>query len=60
MIFSGAGRQYRSTPFSRMELQLSIHLEDVDVVRKRVEEGAGEAFLAESRGPLVEWQVRAD
>ncbi len=39
---------------------MSVHLADVDVVGEPVEKRAGEALLAEGRGPLVEGQVRDD
>jgi integrase len=38
----------------------AVHLEDVDVVGQPVEQRAGEAFVAECAGPLVEGQVRGD
>ena len=35
----------------------AVHFQDVDVVGQAVEERAGETFLAERGGPLVERQV---
>ena len=36
---------------------VTVHLEDMDVVREAVEQRAGEALGAEHTGPLVEGQV---
>jgi hypothetical protein len=39
---------------------LAVHFQNVDVVGQSVEERAGQPFLAERGGPLVERQVRGD
>jgi hypothetical protein len=36
---------------------VAIHLEDVDVLGKPVEQSTGEPLGAEDLGPLVEWQI---
>ena len=38
-------------------IAVAVHLQDVDVVGKAVEQGSGEAFGAEDLGPLLEGQV---
>ena len=44
-------------PALRQAVGFAVHLQDVDVVGQAVEERAGETFLAERGGPLVERQV---
>ena len=41
----------------RQSVGLAIHFQNVDVVGQTVEERAGQTFLAECGGPLVERQV---
>ena len=41
----------------RQSVGLAIHFQNVDVVSQAVEERAGQTFLAERGGPLVERQV---
>ena len=36
---------------------IAVHLQDVDVVSKPVQQGAGHALRPEDLGPLVEWQI---
>ncbi len=35
-------------------IAVAVHLQDVDVVGKAVEQGSGKAFRAEDLGPLLE------
>jgi hypothetical protein len=39
---------------------VAVHLEDVNVVSKAIEQRAGEALGGEHAGPLVEGQVAGD
>ncbi len=52
-----AGSAFSLRPALRQAVGFAVHLQDVDVVGQAVEERAGEAFLAEGSGPLVERQV---
>ena len=36
---------------------LAVHLQNVDVVGKPVQQRAGQPFRAEDFGPFLEWQV---
>src|SRR4051794_23562444 len=45
-------------PFTlRQTIALAVHLQDVDMVREAVEQGAGQPLAAEDLGPFVEWQI---
>ena len=44
----------------RQSVGLAVHFQNVDVVIQTVEERAGQTFLAERGGPLLERQVRGD
>jgi len=52
-----AGSAFSLRSALRQAVGFAVHLQDVDVVGQAVEERAGEAFLAEGSGPLVERQV---
>jgi hypothetical protein len=39
---------------------IAVHLQDVDMMGKAIEEGSSETFRAENLGPLLEGQVRSD
>ena len=41
-------------------VRVGVHLQDVDVMGKPVQQGAGEPFGAEDIGPFVEGQVAGD
>ena len=44
----------------REAVGLAVHFQDMDMMGQAVEERAGQTFLAERGGPLVERQVRGD
>ena len=39
---------------------LAVHLQNVDVVGKSVQQGAGEPLRAQYLGSLLEWQIAGD
>ena len=59
--FGGGGSALRAgVPFAAALLEavtVAVHLQDVDVVGKPVQQGAGEPLGAEDLGPFVEGQV---
>ena len=51
------GSAFLLRPTLRQSVGLAVHFQNVDVVGQMVEERAGQTFLAEGGGPLVERQV---
>ena len=60
-IFSVWSFVLLATSFGALEaVALTVGFEDVDAMGEAVEHGAGEAFVAEDLGPVLEGQVGGD